>query len=123
MNQNNKFSWKKRIDSFKYAFKGINKLFKYEHNARIHLVVAFLVIIAAFIFKISVNEWIAVVFCIASVFASEAFNSAIEALADKISPQRDPWIEKAKDLSAAAVLFFAIASVIIGLTIFIPYIL
>ena len=54
---------------------------------------------------------------------AESFNSAIEALADKISPDKDPLIGKAKDLAAGAVLLFVIVAVAAGLIIFIPKII
>jgi diacylglycerol kinase len=50
----------------------------------------------------------------------ELVNSAIERLADKISPEHDPLIGKIKDISAAAVLITAIAAVIVGLIILVP---
>ncbi len=37
--------WKKRAKSFKYAWNGIRMLFGSEANARIHLIVAALVVI------------------------------------------------------------------------------
>jgi diacylglycerol kinase len=58
--------------------------------------------------------------CIALVLALEAVNSAIEYLADKISPEQDPLIGKAKDIAAGAVLIAAIGAAIIGSLIFIP---
>lgn len=123
MNQPDKFSWKARARSFRYAFQGIRTLFLTEHNARIHALATVLVIIAGFLFKISPEEWMVVIICIGTVLMAESFNSAIEALADKISPDKDPLIGKAKDLAAGAVLLFVIAAVAAGLIIFIPKII
>ena len=39
---NEKFSVRKRIKSFSYAFAGLRVLFREEHNARIHAVAAVL---------------------------------------------------------------------------------
>ena len=39
---NEKFSVRKRIKSFSYAFAGLKVLFREEHNARIHAVAAVL---------------------------------------------------------------------------------
>ena len=57
------------------------------------------------------------------VFAMELINSAIENLADVISPDKDDRIKRIKDLAAAAVLFSAFISVVVGLIIFLPKIL
>lgn len=114
------FSWKKRALSFKYAAKGLAALFRYEHNARIHLVAALLAIVAGLWLRISPLEWCMVVGCIVSVLSAEAFNSAVEALADKVSSEFSPLIGRAKDLGAAAVLLLAFGAVIIGLIIFLP---
>jgi diacylglycerol kinase len=77
-------------------------------------------VVAGIVFKISKNEWIAVIFCIGWVIALELVNSAIESTADFISKERNESIKKIKDLSAGAVLVAAIASAIIGLIIFLP---
>jgi len=118
--QSEKFSLRKRIASFRYAFNGLKILMREEHNARIHLFAACCVLIAGAVFKISTSEWIAVVLCIGSVFALELVNSAIENIANFISPERNKTIKKVKDLAAGAVLVAAIASAIIGLIIFLP---
>ena len=112
------FSIKKRIRSFKYAFNGFWLLIRDEHNARIHLLVTILVIIAGLWFKISPAEWLILLLTIGAVFVAEFFNSAIEALADKVSEEKHPYIKKAKDTAAGGVLLAAIISVIIGLIIF-----
>lgn len=112
-----------RLRSFKYAFKGIATLFREQPNARIHLCVMVCVLLAGVFFNISSLEWCAVLICIGGVLMGEAFNSAIEALSDKVSPGFDTLIGKAKDLGAAAVLLFVFAAVSVGLIIFVPKLL
>jgi len=121
--QYQKFSIKKRLASFKYAFNGLKILVLEEHNARIHLAAAICVILLGLFFNISALEWIAVSLVIGFVIACEAINSAIENLADFVSPEKNEFIKKAKDLSAAGVLVSAITAVIIGFLIFLPKIL
>lgn len=118
-----RFSILKRLKSFKYAFNGLRILIKEEHNARIHLFVTIGVLIAGLFFKISINEWIAIIFSVGLVFCLEIINSSIENIADFISPERHEMIKKIKDLSASGVLISALTALIIGLIIFIPKIL
>ena len=118
-----KFSIAKRLKSFTYAFSGLRMLFREEHNAWIHLFATVCVIVAGFVFHISPLEWVAVVFAIGLVIGGEAFNTAIEILADVVCPERDERIKKVKDLSAATVLVSALTALTIGLIIFIPKII
>jgi len=115
-----KFSIIKRLKSFTFALNGLKILILEEHNARMHLVAAILVIISGILLKISNAEWVAVTFSIGLVFALETINSAIENLADFVSPEKNDQIKKVKDLSAGAVLIGAIAALVNGLIIFIP---
>jgi diacylglycerol kinase (ATP) len=118
-----KFSFKKRLKSFKYAFNGLKILIREEHNSWIHIFVAICVLLSGFLLKITTSEWIAVIFCIGLVIALEMINSAIENIADFVSPEKHEMIKKIKDLSAGAVFIAAIASAIIGLIIFLPKII
>ncbi|MCH5229435.1 MAG: diacylglycerol kinase family protein [Muribaculaceae bacterium] len=111
---------KKRIAAFSFAFKGIFYLFSHESHAIIHLFAAVVVIVGGFLFRINAIEWCIISICIGSVFMAEAFNTAIEKLADKISLDKDPLIGIAKDLSAGAVLLFSISTIIVAAIIFIP---
>lgn len=120
MSKNKPFSIRRRLESFKYAGRGIRWLFA-EHNAWIHLVATIGVIIAGLCFGITRGEWIIIILCIGIVFAAETFNTAIEKLANVVSPQWNEAIGKVKDLAAGAVLICAIAAAIVGLIIFIPY--
>lgn len=69
---------------------------------------------------LSSMEWIVICLCIGLVLSAEAVNSAIEALADRVSPAYDEAIKRTKDLAAGAVLLLAIASAVVGLIIFLP---
>lgn len=109
--------------SFKYAGKGILKLISLEHNAWIHCAAIVLVTVAGFYFGITKYEWIAIIACFGMVLAAEAFNTAIERIVDLVSPQKQPLAGDIKDLAAAGVLICAMAAAIIGLIIFIPYII
>jgi diacylglycerol kinase len=118
-----KFSIFKRLKSFEHAFNGLLILIKEEHNARIHLFATICVVIAGVLFKISLNEWIAIIFSIGLVFCLEIINSSIENIADFIYPEKHEKIKKIKDLAASGVLISAITALIIGLIIFIPKII
>ena len=78
---------------------------------------------AGFYFGISRGEWIAVVLCFGMVLAAEGFNSAIERLVNLVSPGRNPLAGDIKDVAAGAVLVCAIAAAVVGLIIFLPYLI
>jgi len=119
MKQQN-FSIKKRIKSFIYAFSGLKILFKEEHNARIHFIATICVVVAGLLLNLLTYEWISVVFAIGFVITMEIINSAIENIADFVSPEKHEKIKRIKDLSAAGVLVSAITALIIGLIVFLP---
>ena len=114
---------KKRIKSFGYAFKGIAKLIKKEHNAWIHCTAIVLVTLGGIYFNITPTEWCIVILCFGIVLAAEGFNTAIERLVDLVSPDYHPIAGDVKDIAAGAVLICAIAAAIIGIFIFAPYLL
>lgn len=118
--KNSGFTFHKRLASFRYAFNGIRLLIQKEHNAWIHCFAAICVIVAGVFLGLSPMEWIAVSIVIGAVLAAEAINSAIEALADLVSPEYNAAIKKTKDLAAGAVLITAIAAAIVGFIIFLP---
>ncbi len=117
------FTWRARAGSFVYAFRGLAALLLREHNAWIHLAAATLAAAAGWWLAITRLEWCLVVFAIGAVLAAEAFNTAIEALADAVAPRHDPLIGRAKDIAAAGVLLTSIAAAVAGLLIFGPRLL
>jgi diacylglycerol kinase len=107
--------------SFKHAFAGIFYLINTQPNFRIHLLMAILAILAGFYFNITQIQWIIILFTICLVLITEAVNTSIESMIDLLTDQYHTSAKIAKDVSAGMVLITAISSVIIGLTIFIPY--
>jgi diacylglycerol kinase len=111
---------KKRLASFGFAFKGIETLILSQPNARIHLVVALIVISAGIFFHLNQVEWMILTLTIAMVFAAEGFNTALEFLTDLASPGYHELAGKTKDVAAGAVLIMAIGAIVIGMLIFVP---
>ena len=85
-----KYSLKKQIRSFGYAWKGIRQCVGKEQNLSFHLITTAVVIAAGFFFGITRTEWIVIILCIGVVIAAELFNTAIEKLVDLVSPERHP---------------------------------
>ncbi|MBD8028318.1 diacylglycerol kinase family protein [Ureibacillus sp. Re31] len=109
----------KLIKSFGYALFGIRTSLN-EQNMRIHLFSAIIVVIAGALTGISITEWLILIIAMALVIGAEMMNTAIEAVVNLASPEYHPLAKQAKDVAAGAVLVFAVASVIIGLLIFLP---
>jgi diacylglycerol kinase len=118
-----KYSTRMRFRSFKFAFRGFSSLILHEHNSRIYLIAAAIVIVLGFVLKISLIEWCILIIVIGLVFLAELLNSSLEAVSDAVHPEWHEKIMKAKDYAAAGVLVAAIISVFIGGLIFIPRIL
>jgi diacylglycerol kinase len=110
----------KMLKSFKFAFKGLFFLLKNENNMQFHFLATILVLISAWHFQVSKEEWLFIITMIGLVWSAEALNTAIEKLCDMVMPLHNIEIGKIKDLAAAAVLIFAIIALIGALIIFIP---
>ncbi len=52
---------------------------------------------------------------------AEAFNTALEILADITQPHYDPRVGKAKDVAAGAVLISSVGAIAIAAVIFLPH--
>ena len=111
---------KRLIASFRYAGQGLRNVCQSEANFRIHLAASLVVIILGYVFEIATLEWVAISLSIGLVMSMECLNSAIEYLADFVSPHKHTQIKKVKDAAAAAVLVTALAAAVVGLCIFAP---
>lgn len=108
------------LKSFGNAFVGMRHFFTHERNGQIHLAITLAVLAAGLVFKIAMVEWVLILLCIAMVIGLEMLNSAIEKLCDMVEPNHHLTIKIIKDITAAAVLWATIISVIVGLIIFLP---
>ena len=109
--------------SFKYASDGLREAYKNEQTVWIYIPVALLVIAASIFFKLSIIEWAIVILILGIIYGLELINTAIECTVDLATKEYDPLAKRAKDTVSAAVLVFAITSVIVGLLIFVPKII
>lgn len=111
------------FQSLRDAAKGIMYVFKNEQNFRLQLAAGALVLFLAWFFPVSKGELIVLVLLIFLVLILELLNSAVEKLADIFKPRLSLQIEIIKDIMAAMVLLSSLASLIIGLIIFWPYLI
>ena len=110
------------LKSFGYAFEGILTGIRKERNMRIHTAAMILVVLAGTVLGLSAVEWCICLILFGLVMALELVNTAVEAVVDLVTEEKKPLAKTAKDTAAGAVLIAAIASVIIGLLIFVPHI-
>ncbi|HJT74360.1 MAG TPA: diacylglycerol kinase family protein [Chitinophaga sp.] len=114
---------RQRARSFMFAFQGVAAFLRSEPHARIHAVVTVLVIVAGWYFRISVNQWIAVLIVTGMVWITEMLNTVIEKIMDHLSPEYHPQVKWIKDVAAGAVLVAAIVAAVTGFVIFVPMLL
>ena len=114
------FSVAARARSFTHAFRGVGLLVAGEHNTWIHVVATVGVAAAGLVLGVTRVEWALLALAIGLVWSAEAFNTAVERVADVASPEPDPRIGQAKDVAAAGVQLAAGAAVVVGLVVFLP---
>jgi len=110
-----------RLKSLAHALRGVDHVVRTQPNARLHLLAAVLVCAAGVYFGLGRAEWLWISIAIALVWSAEAFNTALELLADVLHPARHAGIGRAKDVAAAAVLIAALGAAVIGLLVFAPH--
>ncbi|MCU0809994.1 MAG: diacylglycerol kinase family protein [Thiobacillaceae bacterium] len=107
--------------SFVYALQGLVFMLRSQPNAWVHLLATLGVCGAGFYVGLSRGEWLWICMAVVLVWSAEAFNTALEQMADAVHPQRHPGIGRAKDLAAGAVLVAAIGAAVIGGVVFWPH--
>ena len=105
---------------FKNAFAGLFWAFKNQLNFKLHLVAFLLVLTTSLLFKLSQMEWLVILSVSFSVITLELINTSIEQTTDAITTEFNPYIKRAKDISAASVLMYSLYAVIVAMLIFAP---
>ncbi len=112
------FDWGRTGRSFVHAGRGLRDALASEPNLRIHVVIAVVVLGAAWLLAFSAVALALLATVAGLVLAAELFNTTLEASLDQASPQPSPLVRFAKDAAAAAVLITALAAVLVGLLLF-----
>jgi diacylglycerol kinase len=109
-----------RLESFGHAFRGWGYVLQTQHNARIHVVVAAIVLVLGAWLNLPARDWAVLILAMALVISAEFINTSIEAVVDLASPRKHPLGKVGKDVGAGAVLVAAFAALLIGLLILGP---
>ena len=111
---------KRLLLSFKYALKGLARVFQEEQNLRIQTLLAVVVIGLSVAFNINRFEWLIIILLIGLVILMEIVNSAVERVTDMLKPRLNTYVKEIKDIMAAAVFFASLLAFVAGFIIFWP---
>src|SRR3989344_5797703 len=112
-----------RVLSFKHAIEGISTALKEEPSLKFHFIIALVVVTLAVVLNVTEVEWLILILTMGLVVSLELTNTAIEELVNSFTENEHPAAKKAKDVAAGAVLVASVTALIIGLFIFLPYII
>lgn len=109
--------------SLTHAVRGLSYALRYEKNFQNEVIFACVVVGAMLYYHVTESEKIVLFLVIMGVLVMELLNTVMERIADILKPRVHPYVRVIKDLMAASVLVSSLLAVIIGLIIFIPYII
>src|SRR3990167_4893889 len=109
---------KRHTISIKNAWCGLRLALSTQPNYRVHLFLSLLAIVGGIYLNISRGEFLTILVLITLGFSIETINTAIEETTDAIDTKIRPDIGLTKDVSAGAMLVFAIGALIISSIIF-----
>ncbi|OGG56274.1 hypothetical protein A3D71_01790 [Candidatus Kaiserbacteria bacterium RIFCSPHIGHO2_02_FULL_55_20] len=114
-------SFKKKLQNIPPSWRAIIFLLREELSFKVLAVCAAFVLAASYVLQVTRMEFLVLVFVIGAVLAAEALNTALEELCDHVTPDEHPNIGKVKDLGSGATLLMLLAALVIGVIIFVPY--
>ena len=111
------------LTSVSNAIHGLVYVFSHESNFRIQVVVSLIIMAMSIVFPLKGYERIVIMLLITFVLVLELVNSAIEKFTDIIKPRLHTHVGIVKDIMAATVLISSVGAALLGMIIFIPYII
>lgn len=111
----------KVLQSFRYALEGLIYTVVTQRNMRIHYIIALGVLLLSLYLPVSKMEVLILFVTIIIVLFAELINTVVETVVDMITKEYHPLAKIAKDVAAGAVLLTAGLAVIVGISIFYPY--
>jgi len=100
------------INSTKYSLDGLGFLLKSEFAARIELYFFLWVFPFLIFFELPIEYLLSTVILFLFLLATEALNTAVEVIVDRVSPEISPMGKQAKDLGSFAVMGVLISNVL-----------
>ena len=97
-----------------FALAGLMHALRTERSVRFEVVVLVLVLVALAVLRPGPVWWAAAALASSGVLAAELLNTAIEALADHLSPEFHPQIRVVKDCAAAAVFVSVVGALAVA---------
>ena len=116
-------NFRRLLKSFMYAGKGLFKTFKEEQNLRVQTSISLLVVVLAWLLKVTYLEWALLILAISLVILMEVVNSAVERITDVLKPRINGYVKEIKDIMAAAVMLASLTAVMIGIIVLGPYVI
>lgn len=95
------------------SFKGLKAAYKYELAFRQELLLIILLFPISFYLARSKMHWLILITTLLLILFAEIINTALEALADKITLEYDEIIGRVKDLGSAAVFITLIIMLLV----------
>jgi len=110
------------LKKFSHAFLGLHVAIVTDNSFKAHLIFSALALGLAVWLSPSLIGWALIILAIGLVFVAELFNTAIEYLVRMFTTEYHELAEKLLDISAGAVLFAAVISVVVAALVFLPLI-
>jgi len=107
--------------SCRHALSGILYALREERNFHLELAAAVVVALLAWYFPLSTSERALIFLASGLVLSLELINTSLERMLDMMKPRVHPYVKVIKDLVAGAVLVGAATALLVGSSIFLPY--
>lgn len=109
------------LESLNCAAEGVIHALKTQTHLKIHFIFFILLIILSLALNISIYDFVILMLLSAIVIVSELFNTAIEYMMDIFTKDFHITVKYVKDISAGAVLFVSLISMLLGMQILSKY--
>lgn len=115
-----KSGFRRIISAMSYSIAGFKAAWKGEHAFRQELAVVVLATVTAFCLPLQARDKLLLIGVFVLVLIVELINSAIEAVVDRVSLERNPLSKNAKDFGSAAVMLTFLLAIATWLVILWP---
>lgn len=104
-------------EAMRDAARGLGWAWQEQPNLRLEVLIGTLAVAAAVVLEAALAP---ILLACGLVLSAELLNSAVEAVVDRLAPERHPVAGRAKDIGAAAVLVASAIAVLVGLAVLGP---